>query len=227
MEEKGGEKTGKRNRVRFWTAFFTVLIVGIVTLVQWSREVEEDYAGESVVCEPISPISREERVRPEYLEDYRDHLRQLQDGDVLVTSCTHTFGWRNGHAALVVDASRGLTLEAVMLGSDSSLQSVEKWRGYPGVTVLRLRETPIRERKKMAKWALENLEGVPYGFSGDLLDRFAGGVDWNTHCAHLVWKTFDNFGFDVDGDGGLIVTPRDLYESPLFEVVESYGMKGW
>lgn len=38
------------------------------------------------------------------------------------------------------------------------------------------------------------------------------------------------FGYDLDGDGGLWVTPCDLMQSPLLEVVEAYGMEqvtGW
>ena len=45
-----------------------------------------------------------------------------------------------------------------------------------------------------------------------------------THCAHLVWYAYNRFGYDVDSDGGVIVTPRDIFESPVWEVVQVYGM---
>ena len=45
-----------------------------------------------------------------------------------------------------------------------------------------------------------------------------------THCAHLVWYAYQQFGYDLDSDGGIIVTPRDLYESTNLEIVQIYGM---
>lgn len=224
MKKESGKKAGRRKCFLFFAAVFVSAILGIRL---WTAGADQAYVGEHIVCEPISLISWEERLRPEYLADYADCLTDLEDGDILVTCCTHTFGWRNGHAAMVIDAEQELTLEAVMLGSKSCVQSVTKWRGYPGAAVLRLKGVSAGERSRIAQWAMEHLLEVDYGFSADLLDRLRNGESWNTHCAHLVWEAYQTFGYDVDGDGGVIVTPRDLYESPLFEVVEAYGMEGW
>ena len=39
-------------------------------------------------------------------------LADLRNGDILITKNSRFLGWRNGHAALVVDAKKGLVLEA-------------------------------------------------------------------------------------------------------------------
>ncbi len=44
-----------------------------------------------------------------------------------------------------------------------------------------------------------------------------------TQCAHLVWYAYKQFGIDLDSDGGLLVTPYDVQNSPYLEVVQSYG----
>lgn len=64
----------------------------------------------------------------------------IRDGDILITKNSRFLGWRNGHAGLVVDAEKGLVLEAIMLGSPSQLCRIEKWESYPSFLVLRLRE---------------------------------------------------------------------------------------
>ena len=45
-----------------------------------------------------------------------------------------------------------------------------------------------------------------------------------TQCAHLIWSAFAAAGYDIDSDGGWLVTPRDLARSPLLEVVQVYGV---
>lgn len=179
------------------------------------------FAKPEIVCRKSSMISWEERNVGKTLPK----LLCLMDGDILITNCSHTFGWRNGHAALVVDAKKGLTLESVVLGQPSCLQKVEKWRGYPSFLVLRLKDTTMQEREAIAKSACETALDVNYGFSEDLLEHW-GLIDEysNTDCSHLVWKAFKRFGYDLDSDGGIFVTPKDIAQSPLLEIVQSYGI---
>lgn len=150
----------------------------------------------------------------------------IEEGDILVSFCTHTYGWRNGHAAIVVDAKEGKTLEAVLLGTDSCIQNVQKWRKYPSFMVLRLKDASREERKEIAQYAVEHMEGVPYGFLTDILEHIWRGEakGGDTDCSHLIWKSFYEFGYDLDSDGGIIVTPRDIAESPLLEVIQVYGI---
>ena len=166
----------------------------------------------------------------------------IQEGDILITKNSRFLGWRNGHAGIVVDAEKGLVLEAVMLGTNTRLCSVESWEEYPSFLVLRLRE----ERKdagsyaqKAADYAMENLVDIPYhllaGVGEKLFpakgasvhateaEKVAESALNGTQCAHLVWYAYKQVGIDLDSDGGLLVTPYDIQNSPYLEVVQSYG----
>lgn len=176
-----------------------------------------------IKCKKNSPISWEEKL--DVTNSSLPILVPLEDGDILYTPNSHTFGWRNGHSAIVVNSQNGETLESVVLGQDSAIQSVEKWRHYPAFMVLRLKNTDREKRKQIAQNALQLFTKVPYGFTGDLQDSYQNMKETkNTHCAHLVWKAYAVEGFDLDSDGGIIVTPKDIADSPLLEVVQSYGI---
>jgi len=149
----------------------------------------------------------------------------VQNGDILITKNSRFLGWRNGHAGLVVDAEKGLVLEALMLGSPSKLCSIKRWEKYPSFQVLRLKEETSLAAK-VATYATENLVNIPYHLLADVLkspkaDELA--IPTGTHCAHLVWYAYKQFGMDLDSDGGIIVTPEDIRNSPYLEVVQSYG----
>lgn len=152
-------------------------------------------------------------------------LVDVQNGDILITKNSRFLGWRNGHAGLVVDAEKGLVLEALMLGSPSKLCSIKRWEKYPSFQVLRLKEETSLAAK-VATYAAENLVNIPYHLLADVLkspkaDELA--IPTGTHCAHLVWYAYKQFGMDLDSDGGIIVTPEDIRNSPYLEVVQSYG----
>ena len=161
----------------------------------------------------------------------------LEDGDILITFNSHFFGWRNGHAAIVVDAEEGRTLEALMLGRDSAILSVDDWTDRPSFAVLRLSGASGEERAQIAAYAEKELVQLPYRLSAGIWERGAAGTGEEyrepdstapgisgTQCAHLIWYAYRQFGYDLDSDGGMLVTPRDLYESPLLEVVQIYGI---
>ena len=78
----------------------------------------------------------------------------------------------------------------------------------------------------VAGYASENLVGSPYHLFADVLkspkaDELA--IPTGTHCAHLVWYAYAQFGIDLDSDGGIIVTPEDIRNSSYLEVIQSYG----
>lgn len=184
------------------------------------------FCNPSYLCEANTIISREERLTE---PGGRICLPALEDGDILITFNCHVFGWRSGHAALVVDAERGLTLEARVLGTDSAILSIGHWEEYPSFTVLRLKDTDTWQRAEIASYAREYLAGIPYRVTAGLFAVPAASQQSTvtppsgTHCAHLVWYAFRFFGYDLDSDGGRIVTPRDIYDSSLLEPVQTYG----
>lgn len=185
------------------------------------------FASAHFLCQPNSPISFEERVTGAAGEEARStDIVGIQAGDILLTPCSHTFGWRNGHAALVVDPVGRRTLESVVLGSKSSIQDLSKWEGYPQFAVLRLRDASMATRAQAAAWAMQHLVGIPYDFTVGVLHPKQPGETGitGTQCAHLVWLAYKAAGYDIDSNGGRVVLPRDIARSPLLEVVQVYGV---
>lgn len=179
------------------------------------------FGGADYNCKMNSPISFEERIGGS-----PTLLAPLEDGDILVTSCSHVLSWRNGHAAIVVDAENGTTLEAVVIGSNSRTQDISKWTRYPNFAVLRLKGADKNERARIARSAMENLDDIPYRVSIGLFPAKYSepSLVSGTQCAHLVWLAYASNGYDIDSDHGLIVTPEDILKSDLFERVQVFGM---
>lgn len=159
----------------------------------------------------------------------------LEAGDILVTSTCHSFGWRNGHAALILD--RGRILQSFSLGYPSDIRGVNtlsgaKWfQQAANFMVLRLKNADAETRKAIADAAEEQLNDIPYSLGvGLVMAKDQGTMPKATNCSHLVWQAYKNAGYDIDFDGGAIATTRDIANSPYLEVVQIYGfdpIKGW
>lgn len=148
----------------------------------------------------------------------------LQSGDILVTLSTHSLGWRHGHVGLVLDSET--VLECVALGEKSRVVKTKHWGTYSGYTVLRVRDATEELRQEVASYAKEHLCGVPYHLSAGLIGKKNRDIDatyFGMQCAYLAWYAWNHFGYDLDGDGGRLVTARDLLDSDAVEVVESFG----
>ena len=100
----------------------------------------------------------------------------LQDGDIVITKNSRFLGWRNGHAGLVVDAEKGLILEAVMLGTNTKLCSISGWEKYPSFLVLRIKEEfqNMYEIEKVVAFAEQNLLDIPYQLHAGIWGRMTG-----------------------------------------------------
>lgn len=192
--------------------------------------VEYHCSGSYVIC-------RSERLDGEETGETAGFLPTAHTGDILITFSGHVFGWRSGHAAIVVDGEKGLTLEAISPGCNSCLCELSHWREYPQFVLLRPKNLTEQECGEIAAYAVENMSNIPY----DLFQRAErgngqGGTGTGdatppedtgfagTQCAHLVWAVYYHFGYDLDSDGGYIVTPMDLCRSGLLEVVQVYGI---
>lgn len=160
----------------------------------------------------------------DYLEDYQAPIVPLQDGDVLVTSTCHTFGWRNGHAALVVDGTFGNTLECYSPGNNSNIGTARWFQSSSNFMVLRLKGVDREKRAEIAEEAIFTLKNIPYSLAvGIFFPKDQGTSVKATHCSHLVWQAYQNFGYEIDSDGGPVCTTRDIANSPLFEKVQVFG----
>lgn len=154
-------------------------------------------------------------------------MAEIEDGDILISFSSHSLGWQHGHAALVVNGEKKLALEAVMPGDSSKISSCRDWSTYSNFMVLRLKDTGEKERKAIAAFARENLAGVPYSLLSGFFGKreTANPKEMTAQCAYLIWYAFMHFGYDLDSDGGKLVTVADLQKSPLLEIVQVFGME--
>ena len=148
----------------------------------------------------------------------------IRNGDIIVTLSIHSLGWRHGHAAIVVDAEKGLCIQANMVGAKPSYGYVNTWKDFPMVALLRVKDESSEKTEEIAKFADDNLRGLPYSlFSGIVTGRNSEKVPYATQCAHLVWYAYYHFGIDISPQGGRIITPYDFLKSEKLEVVQVYG----
>ena len=197
-------------------------------------EVQEDFRRPvEVSCTPmIGWFTREDKLVPGARsrsggteEALGPDFVDLQPGDILLTLSTHSLGWRHGHVALVIDEET--TLECAMLGTDSHFCSVQHWRECAQYIVLRVKDVSSEQRQEVADYACEELHGVPYHLSSGFIGPKAPDPDaeyFGLQCAYLAWYAWNHFGYDLDGDGGRLVSSDDLLQSELLEVVQMYGM---
>ncbi len=187
------------------------------------------FEGE-IYHEMTTPITPHDKLRdPATKRDVTAPVVPLEEGDIILTSTTHLFGWRHGHAGLVVNGTLGSTLESFSIGVDSGTKTggVRWFARSTNFMVLRLKGATAEERKKIADDAARELKGLSYNvFLGFFLPKDQcenGRTPTATHCSHLVWQAYKNAGYDIDPTGGPLVTPDDIANCPLFEVVQIYG----
>lgn len=188
-------------------------------------EVETTCECQTLICnESVKILNENKRDSNAWI---RPVIPVIEEGDILITFNSHFLGWRNGHAGIVIDAKKGLTLEALRMGENSTILSLDNWTEKPSFAVLRLKGATREERKDIADYALETLNDVPYRLlSGVWRSRSEKSESpTGTQCSHLIWFAYRHFGYDLDSDGGLIVTPRDIFDSPFLEVVQVYGIE--
>lgn len=148
-----------------------------------------------------------------------------QPGDIIISLSTHSFGWKHGHAGLVIDGET--TLESRVLGQNSETGSLENWRRFSSYAVLRVKGSTPAQRQAVAQYGMEVLHDVPYRLTAGMFREKAATQEspfFGLQCAYLVWYAWQHFGVDLDSDGGRIVTPRDLCHSDRLEVVQVYGL---
>lgn len=145
----------------------------------------------------------------------------LQNGDIIITLSIHTFGWRHGHAAIVTDAYNGETVQAVMMGEQSAIGNISEWKQFPLVAVLRVKDMDRVTRQKVADYAKSNLVGLEYSLFAGMFG--SEETLTQTQCAHLVWYAYNQFGVDLDSNGGDTVIPKDILKSDKLEIVQVYG----
>ncbi|MDD6202060.1 MAG: hypothetical protein PUB13_03850 [Lachnospiraceae bacterium] len=146
-------------------------------------------------------------------------------GDILVSFSTHSFGWRHGHAALVLDKNR--TIECRVIGTKSSLSTVSRWKGYSCYAVLRVKNVSPKRLKQAASFAENHLYNLPYRLLSSLFYPTSASYDklgFGVNCSTLIWYAYESIGINLNSSSFKITTPHDLFTSPMVEVIQIYGM---
>lgn len=144
----------------------------------------------------------------------------LENGDIVVTSSTHISSVRIGHSGLIVDAAKNRVLQANVIGSDSSYGGMGDFTTRINFMILSPKVSS-EDKQRAADYAANNLVGIPYHpFAGLMTDK--NGTDY-TQCSHLIWRAYKEIGLDLDSNGGGMVYPRDIANSPDIEVVQVFG----
>ncbi|MBO5166145.1 MAG: hypothetical protein J6B90_06030 [Lachnospiraceae bacterium] len=195
--------------------FFAPRQVSCVSLIGWFTKEDKLELGQQVRL--TSGTVKNSAEYPAFLD--------LQPGDILLTISTHSVGWRHGHVALVLDENT--TVESVMWGTDSTYGSIEGWKDYSNWAVLRVKDVTPELQQQVADYGREVLYGVPYHLSSGFIGNKAPQPQerqFGVHCSYLAWYAWNHFGYDLDSDGGRLVTAEDLLHSEYLEVVQLYGM---
>ncbi len=173
-------------------------------------------------CTPLLGwFTREDR----FLLDHESPLVDLQPGDIILTLSTHTAGWRHGHAGLVID--QNTVLECIVLGTRSTLVGIDHWDSYSNYAVLRVKNVTPDLQRQVVEFSLTHLLDVPYRLTAGLIGSKAPQPDvtwFGLHCSYLVWYAWNQFGYDLDSDGGRLVSTYDLLCSDQLEIVQIYGL---
>ena len=178
--------------------------------------------------ETISPITLRDLAASENGSPRYVPLVPLENGDILLSSSCHSFGWRHGHAALVVDAQSGSVIESVTVGVNSAINynGADWFRECAAFLLLRLKDEYRGQidPAEVAVAAVKTLNGIPYSLTVGIFEKKDQGERPRaTHCSHLVWQAYKNFGIDIDANGGAIVSSQDIANSGYFEVVQVFG----
>lgn len=144
----------------------------------------------------------------------------LEDGDIVLTSATHLSGWRIGHSGLVTNGAAERILQASAIGETSAIGNMRDF--YNRVNFMIVSPKVDKELKaEVCSYAEENLLGQVYDPTAGVFSKKDSLS--KTQCAHLVWYAYNQFGIDLDCGGGLVVTPKDIANSPQVEIVQVFG----
>lgn len=154
-------------------------------------------------------------------------LAPYENGYIFLSKSTYTYNWRHGHAGLVIDNVRGKMLESLEPFTVSMEQNTSKWAYYPTFKMMRLKDIDQSVSDDIALYASTFMQGIPYNI---LAMKTNKPIPTSTHCSHIVWHTFKQFGIDLDSSGGIFVSPGDIGRSPHLETLQIYSFdpdKDW
>lgn len=187
------------------------------------------YTKAQMFTEKLNPFTSQETLIMNSQSKSDDFgLAPLKNGDILMTKSTQTLFWRHGHCGIVINAENGITLESLEPGTISMKQDISKWRYYPTLKVLRLKNADEKVIADIIKYSQNSLTGIKYRILAAKCQ--SGIIPKSANCSQLIWQAFNNYGYDLDSNKGMLVTPEDIAKSPLLEIVQIKGFnpeKNW
>ena len=146
----------------------------------------------------------------------------LKNGDIIVTPTTHFSIFRVGHSSLVVDGETEDTVTSTEYVTKSYIENISGLTDRPSFVILRPKDS--EKAQAAAKYAQENLLDLQYSISVGVIGKKFPEKIKRTHCGHLVWYAYKSQGVDIDSNGGLVVLPSDIINSPELKIVQVFGM---
>lgn len=127
-------------------------------------------------------------------------------GDILITYDTGSVSsWNYGHAAIVRWDSAYI-IEA--MPKDGVRYHANNWKtrysNWKGLWVKGASDTDYTDAQAYARGQLGKKYSLAYG-------KYQATY---FYCSLLAWKSWKNTGFDIDDDGGVVVTPGDIDQDP-------------
>lgn len=152
----------------------------------------------------------------------------LEDGYILYTPSSNTLAWNNGHIAIVTNAANNSIFEAFAPGTKSGLSPDNHWNTYPAFIMFKVNSSILSTNPALIPNVINtvnsSLNDLPYNlFAGILSPKKTEKVE-SSQCAHIVWYAFQANGLDLDYNSGAIVTPSDIADCVLLEVIQIYGV---
>jgi putative liporotein len=145
---------------------------------------------------------------------------KLKPGDILILSKEPTLRSMWGHAAIINENRKIVEFPSYSIGYSES--PIYSWRAINRqVSVMRLKNIDDDFRSALFK-EIDKTLTKPYGIT------FNKTFDKRLYCSQFVYLVFKKAGIDVgrnvdlDSNGGGMVMPFDILESPLLENIDLY-----
>jgi len=186
------------------------------------------YTKNPIYIEKLNPFTSQENLMVSgTINSKSPQIAPIKNGDILLTKSTHTLYWRHGHCGIVIDAKNGIILESLQPGTVSIQQNISKWQSYPTFKLMRLGGIDQEKLDEIAQYVKSNLIGIDYGIfaTKKRVNKLA-----TVNCSQLIYQAFIHFGYDIDSNKGIFVTPEDIAKSKLLDLVQIYGFnpeKDW
>jgi len=147
----------------------------------------------------------------------------LADGDILYSPSTYFSFVEIGHTAIVTNGNEELIAQASGYGTPLIELDTRNFFARPMYAVLRV-NVPEEARADAVKYVKDSCLGAEYSIFAGLFGDEGEGELSKTHCSHFIRLAYNQAGIDLDSNGGMLVLPRDIFNSPYVTVVQIFGI---